>query len=71
MRAQLIINMSTEEFEENKQSILKQAEKALDEAGVIYGRKSLQDVPFKPGEPLIAAVGTAARKRCRCSHYIY
>ena len=32
MLAQLYINVSTKEFEENKQEILKQAEKELDDA---------------------------------------
>ncbi len=62
MTAQLYINVSSKEFEENKQSILKQAEKVLDDAGVIYGRKTLQDEPFKPGEPIIAAVGRKPQK---------
>jgi uncharacterized protein len=57
MLAQLIINVSSKEFEENKREILKQAEKELDDNGVIYGRKVLQDEPFKPGEPINAAVG--------------
>lgn len=57
MRAQLIINMPTQEFEDNKQVILEQAEKSLDTAGIDYGRLSLQEVPFKTGEPLIAAIG--------------
>ncbi|MFJ7933780.1 DUF342 domain-containing protein [Sporosarcina sp. NPDC096371] len=58
MSAQLTINMSIVEFEGNKQIILQQVNQALDEAGIIYGRKSLEDVPFIPGEPLIAAIGT-------------
>jgi uncharacterized protein len=58
MKAQLYINLSTREFEENKTVILKQAEKVLDEVGVIYGKKALQKEPFKPGEPITAAVGT-------------
>nr|WP_255551092.1 FapA family protein [Sporosarcina sp. E16_8] len=62
MIAQLYINVSTKEFEENKQSILKQAEKMLDDAGVIYGRTTLQDKPFKPGESIIAAVGKKPQK---------
>ena len=63
MTAQLYINVSTKEFEENKQSILKQAEKVLDDAGVIYGRKALQDEPFKPGEPINRGYWKKARKR--------
>ena len=44
MTAQLYINVSTKEFEENKESILNQAEKVLDDTGVIYGRTILKDV---------------------------
>ncbi|WP_188006663.1 DUF342 domain-containing protein [Sporosarcina sp. ANT_H38] len=62
MMAQLYINVSTKEFEENKQSILKQAEKVLDDAGVIYGRQALLEEPFKPGEPIIAAIGRQPQK---------
>lgn len=62
MIAQLYINVSTKEFEENRQSILNQADKVLDDAGVIYGRTTLQDEPFKPGESIIAAVGRKPQK---------
>lgn len=62
MIAQLYINVSTKEFEGNKQSILHQAGKMLDDAGVIYGRTTLQNEPFKPGEPIIAAVGRKPQK---------
>lgn len=62
MVAQLYINISAKEFEENKQSILKQADKVLDDAGVIYGRIALQDVPFKPGESITAAIGRKPQK---------
>jgi len=57
MRAQLIINMPAQEFEDNKQAILEQATQSLDSAGVDYGRVPLQEMSFKAGEPLIAAVG--------------
>ncbi|WP_186670544.1 FapA family protein [Sporosarcina sp. BP05] len=62
MTAQLYINVSTKEFEENKQSILNQAEKVLDDTGVIYGRTTLLDEPFKPGETIIAAIGRKPQK---------
>ena len=62
MLAQLYINVSTKEFEENKQEILKQAEKELDDAGIIYGRIALQNEAFKPGEPINAAVGRKPQK---------
>lgn len=57
MRAQLIINISPQEFENNKQAILEAAAKSLDAAGVVYGRVPLQEMSFKAGEPLIAANG--------------
>jgi uncharacterized protein len=62
MKAQLYINVSIKEFEENKQEILKQAEKELDDAGVTFGKTALQDIPFKPGEPIIAAIGRKPQK---------
>lgn len=57
MRAQLIINMPTQEFEDNKQAILEQAEKSLTTAGVVYGRVPLQELLFIAGEPLVIANG--------------
>src|SRR6185437_1934118 len=54
MTAQLYFNMTADEFEINKQQMIKQAEVALDEAGVVHGRKSLQDISFKAGEPIVA-----------------
>ncbi|WP_318614972.1 FapA family protein [Sporosarcina sp. YIM B06819] len=58
MKAQLIINMATEEFEDNKQAIVEQVNQTLDAAGIIHGRKSMEDVTFKSDEPLIVAIGT-------------
>ncbi len=57
MRAQLIINLSVKEFEDNKQELFIEAEKVLDEEKIIYGRKSLQDEIFIPGKPLVVASG--------------
>ena len=62
MTAQLYINLSVKEYEENKLSILKAAESVIDEAGIIYGKKVLLNEPFKPGEPITAAVGRQPQK---------
>jgi len=62
MTAQLYINVSMKEFGENKISILKQAERVIDEARIVYGKKTLLNEPFKPGEPITAAVGRLPQK---------
>lgn len=58
MTAQLYFNFTEKQFEENKGQILKQAEEVLDQAGIVHGRQSLEDLPLKLREPVIAAVGT-------------
>ncbi|NYF24632.1 FapA family protein [Sporosarcina sp. JAI121] len=62
MTALLYINLSKKEFDENKQPILQQAEKVLTETGISHGKNDLKSEPFKPGEPMIAAVGTLPTK---------
>lgn len=57
MKAQIIFNMTMEEFENNKHAILEQIEKQLDKEGVVFGRLPLHDIFFKQGEPLTAAIG--------------
>lgn len=58
MAASLMINLSIEELNQKKQAILEQVEETLEKMGIVYGRKSLQDVLFKPGELIAVAVGT-------------
>ena len=61
MKAQLMINTPMEEFENNKQAILEQANQALDTAGVIHGRQPLEDVMDVVGNMLTVATGTQAQ----------
>lgn len=62
MNAYLIMNASQKELDDNKQELLLQAEKVLDEKGVIYGRTYLEGEIFTLGEPMIAATGTPSQE---------
>lgn len=62
MMAQLFINTTKDEFEENRKSILEQAELVLHETGVSYGRIPIKNNEYTPGEPIIAALGSTPQK---------
>ena len=58
MDVQLIANVTVNELDNNRDSILIEAEKLLDSARIIYGRKNLSEQHIVPGVPIIAAKGT-------------
>ena len=62
MTAEIIINMSIEEFNDNKPVIKQQIEEALNRAGVVYGRQPFEVESFVPGRSIICALGTPPEK---------
>ena len=62
MDVQLIANVTVNELDNNMDSILIEAEKLLDSARIIYGRKNLSAKHIVPGVPIIAAKGTEPKK---------
>ncbi|MEK3934276.1 FapA family protein [Sporosarcina sp. FSL W7-1349] len=62
MKAQLVINIPIADFDQKKEKVIQQAEKLLDEAGIIHGRRPYWEDPYQPGEPIDAAIGTPPEK---------
>lgn len=58
MSAQLSINATIEELESNRAEILRLANQALDDRGIIHGRKVVENEVLLPSEPIIIATGT-------------
>lgn len=57
MKADVIFNVTLLEFEETKQELLKQAQKALDDYGIVFGRLPLIEKDLLPGTPIVVALG--------------
>ena len=57
---EMVINANPQEIEENREDLLKEVNRVLDERGIVYGRKNLKDIPIKPGAAIIGAEGREA-----------
>lgn len=58
MKAEIYIHATDEEYTSSKEELIMQAEQLLDQKGIMYGRISIESMPFTPGRPFIAALGT-------------
>lgn len=58
MTAYLSVNATIEELETDRTQILQLANQALDDKGIIHGRKSVENEVLLPSEPIVIAIGT-------------
>ena len=71
MDVQLIANVTVNELDNNMDSILIEAEKLLDSARIIYGRKNLSATTHRSRCTDYRSKRNRTKKRCRRHHYIY
>ncbi|MHC8516926.1 DUF342 domain-containing protein [Sporosarcina sp. ITBMC105] len=57
MRADVLFNVTSSQLENEKARLISQAEKALDEYGIVFGRTNLAESAIYPCTPIVAAVG--------------
>ncbi|QTD41736.1 DUF342 domain-containing protein [Sporosarcina sp. Te-1] len=57
MKAHLYLNVTMEDFGNNRESLLQKAEQEMDELGICFGREPLDSLVFIPGSPLPIAIG--------------
>lgn len=62
LSVEIILNTSAEEIEKNKEGLLAEVNRVLDQRKIVHGRKNLQDIEIKPKAAIIAAEGRAPVK---------
>lgn len=62
LTAEITFNVTMEDFELNRDQYIKDAEKLLDDYGVVYGRKSLSSMKLLPLSTVIVAEGKKPQK---------